>query len=157
MAFKWLCFLKYYKTCPDLEAKHRPTSVIRIHIFFSQHAAQLRHFQAKLFDHWIKTPITKSWFCACDDKPIEHFVEINLILFWTILRRLLYIDKTYVYERQEQHFKIGLYRVYPLYKKKFKKLYFVHYVTVWLVRIWTYKTLDKKELSFSWMKPTRPD
>ena len=124
---------------------------------FSQHAAQLRHFQAKLFDHWIKTPITKSWFRACDDKPIEHFVEINLILFWTILRRLLYIDKTYVYERQEQHFKIGLYRVYPLYKKKFKKLYFVHYVTVWLVRIWTYKTLDKKELSFSWMKPTRPD
>ena len=39
----------------------------------------------------------------------------------------------------------------PLCKKIFEKTY-VKYVTVWLVRIWTYKNADEKEHSFSWRK-----
>ena len=39
-------------------------------------------------------------------------------------------------------------RAVPLYKKFFRKI-FVQYVTVWLVRIWTYKNADEKAHTFS--------
>ena len=46
-----------------------------------------------------------------------------------------------MYERLERCFKIGL---YPFTKICFRKT-FVLYVTVRLVRIWTYKNADEKE------------
>ena len=41
--------------------------------------------------------------------------------------------------------------LYPSAKENFRKT-FVQYVTVWLVRIWTYKNADEKEPSFSWRR-----
>ena len=42
-------------------------------------------------------------------------------------------------------------RAAPLYKNFFRKT-FLRYVTVWLVRIWTYKNADEKEYCFSWRR-----
>ena len=64
------------------------------------------------------------------------------------LSRLLYVDKNFV-----QKFCVGTIRAIfrnkavPLYKKFFRKT-FVQYVTVWFVRIWTYKNADEKSAYF---------
>ena len=69
--------------------------------------------------------------------------------FISALRRLLYIVKNFV-----QKFCVWTLRAIfqnqavPLYKKNFRKA-FVQYVTVWLVRIWTYKNADEKAHTFS--------
>ena len=65
------------------------------------------------------------------------------------LSRLLYIGKNFVQKFCVRRIRaIFQYRAVPLCKKFFRKR-FVQYVTVWLVRIWTYKNADEKAHTFS--------
>ena len=64
------------------------------------------------------------------------------------LNRLLYIDKNFVQKFCVWTIRAIFQNRYPFTKKLFRKT-FVQYVTVWLVRIWTYKNADEKSHTFS--------
>ena len=82
-------------------------------------------------------------FCFLKNYALFH---PNFYKSISALSRLLYIEKNFVHERYERYFKIEL---YPFTKTFFRKT-LVQYVTVWLVRIWTYENADEKSHSFSW-------
>ena len=67
---------------------------------------------------------------------LQHFFKSIFAL-----RRLLHIDKNSVQKAIFQN------KAVHLYKKGFPKP-FVQYVTVWLVRIWTHKNADEKNIVF---------